>query len=407
MQLPPPVHGQSTMNKIVFDSALIRQNFCCKFIPLHFATIGNIGKFSALKSLKMVKYFFIILLNLIFFSPDLVYFTISAKGNPFYRDVIYMTLFKIFRKKIAVHLHAKGIKKEAANSRFKKRLYEYAFNNINIIHLSELLKSDFEGLNINSRFFFLPNGLIDVRHRDTEAQRHKVENPLNPTLVKGDANYPPSESSCLNLLYISNLFVSKGILILLDALAILHKSDLNFNCILAGGEGDISKDSLLSKIDSLELTDKVIYAGAVYGEQKEQLFNKSDVLVFPTLEDCFPLVILEAMQSGLAVISTAEGAIPQIVEDGKNGYVIAKNDANCLSNKILLLNSNSTLLKQMQQYSAQLFTQKYTADKFEYNLLGILSVIIAVNNSSGILKNKIKDPVQWQKDLRSDWDKEL
>jgi len=119
------------------------------------------------------------------------------------------------------------------------------------------------------------------------------------------------------------------------------------------------------------------------------------------------LVILEAMQSGLAVISTAEGAIPQIVEDGKNGYVIAKNDANCLSNKILLLNSNSTLLKQMQQYSAQLFTQKYTADKFEYNLLGILSVIIAVNNSSGILKNKIKDPVQWQKDLRSDWDKEL
>jgi len=375
MQLPPPVHGQSTMNKIVFDSALIRQNFCCKFIPLHFATIGNIGKFSALKSLKMVKYFFIILLNLIFFRPDLVYFTISAKGNPFYRDVIYMILLKIFRKKIAVHLHAKGIRKESANSRLKKRIYEYTFNNINIIHLSELLKSDFNGLNINSRFFFLPNGLNDVRHRGTEAQRYKGENSLNPTLVKGDANYPPSESSCLNLLYISNLFVSKGILILLDALAFLHKAGVDFKCTIAGGEGDICKGDLLSKIDSLELTNKVSYAGAVYGEQKEQLFNKSDVLVFPTLEDCFPLVVLEAMQSGLAVISTAEGAIPQVVENGLTGFVIPKNDAKALSDKILLLNSDRDLLQQMQNYSAETFVQKYTVDKFENNLLAILQQI--------------------------------
>lgn len=374
MQLPPPVHGQSTMNKIIFDSPLICNNFNCKFIPLHFATIGNIGKFSFLKSLKMVKYFITILFNLIWFRPDLVYFTISAKGNPFYRDVIYMTLFKLFRKKVAVHLHAKGIKKESKSSRFKKRLYEYAFNNINIIHLSELLKSDFDGLLINSEFYFLPNGLKEIRH--------KGKNPLNPPLSKGEA-YPPSlvkrgrGSSCLNLLYISNLFVSKGILVLLDALAILHQAGLDFKCTIAGGEGDINKTDLISKIESRGLEHKVFYAGAVYGEQKELLLNDADIFIFPTLEDCFPLVILEAMQSGLAVISTKEGAIPQIIEDGITGFVIPKNDAKALSDKIIQLISDRDLLNIMSKNSLELFKQKYTVDKFENNLLRILNEIMA------------------------------
>ena len=55
--------------------------------------------------------------------------------------------------------------------------------------------------------------------------------------------------------------------------------------------------------------------GRKYGEEKERLFRESDIFVFPTYYDieCFPLVLLEAMQYGLPCVNTDEGGIRDIV----------------------------------------------------------------------------------------------
>jgi glycosyltransferase involved in cell wall biosynthesis len=55
-------------------------------------------------------------------------------------------------------------------------------------------------------------------------------------------------------------------------------------------------------------------------------FEKSHIFVFPTFYyyECFPLVLLEAMQHALPVISTDEGGIPDIAETGITGYIVAK-----------------------------------------------------------------------------------
>ena len=69
--------------------------------------------------------------------------------------------------------------------------------------------------------------------------------------------------------------------------------------------------------------------------------------MLPTHNECFPLVNLEAMEYKLPVISTNEGGIPSIIEEGKTGYIIEKKNVSALADKIELLLNNPSLCQKM------------------------------------------------------------
>ena len=116
------------------------------------------------------------------------------------------------------------------------------------------------------------------------------------------------------ILFISHLIESKGIFILVDALKILQNRNIAFHCTMIGGEGDVSADQLIAKIYEAGLSENILVAGKKFGAEKEKAFEQADIFVHPTYEDCLPLVLLEAMQRSLPVVSTFEGAIPDVVE---------------------------------------------------------------------------------------------
>ena len=80
--------------------------------------------------------------------------------------------------------------------------------------------------------------------------------------------------------------------------------------------GIFLQSKLNQKINDLNLQEYVTYLGKKYGDYKYEIFQSSDIFVFPTFyhNECFPLVLLEAMMFGLPVISTSEGGIPDIVK---------------------------------------------------------------------------------------------
>jgi len=99
-------------------------------------------------------------------------------------------------------------------------------------------------------------------------------------------------------------------------------------------------------------------------------------LVLPTLNDCFPLVILEAMRAGLPVVATDEGAIPEIVDDEVTGYIVPKNQPENLADKLELLLYDPELRKRMGGAGRNRFLEKYTLDKFESGLLTIFQNVL-------------------------------
>lgn len=105
-------------------------------------------------------------------------------------------------------------------------------------------------------------------------------------------------------------------------------------------------------------------------------FESPPVLpLFPTFyhNECFPLVLLEAMEHGLPCISTTEGGIPGIVDDGKTGFLVPKHDVAVLADKILLLLNDSVLRSNMGKVGREKFEKEFTLEVFEKRMVEILS----------------------------------
>jgi glycosyltransferase involved in cell wall biosynthesis len=74
----------------------------------------------------------------------------------------------------------------------------------------------------------------------------------------------------------------------------------------------------------------VAFRGMATGDELAQAFRKADVFVMPSLEEGLPLALLEAMGSGLPVVATAVGGIPEVVRHGVNGLLVEAASARLL-----------------------------------------------------------------------------
>src|SRR5690606_5457870 len=150
-----------------------------------------------------------------------------------------------------------------------------------------LLASEIAPLNLtNTKTYTLQNGIKKVEGSSS----FKIED------KEGD------------ILFLSNLFPSKGIFVLLEALqlVIIKRPLIKVNIVGDTVNADILQ-KVNDKIESSGLKKNVIIHGSKTGSEKNAFFESSKIFVHPTLNDAFPLVILEALQYGLPVISTFEG----------------------------------------------------------------------------------------------------
>ena len=108
-------------------------------------------------------------------------------------------------------------------------------------------------------------------------------------------------------------------------------------------------------------------------EEKEAFFRQADIFVFPTYYETFGLVILEAMEYKLPVISTNEGGIPDIVKDGENGLICEKQNPYSLADCIAKLLDDEELRVKMGNAGYDKFCREFTLQQFEHRMLDILS----------------------------------
>jgi len=353
LHLPPPVHGSSMMGQYIHDSKIINESFSTRYINLGTSnSVNEIGKNPLLKITRYLKILISFIYQIFKFKPDLIYLAITAQGIGFYKDLPLALIAKLFRKKIVLHYHNKGVKTRQ-NNFIDNNLYKLLFKGTKIILLSELLYEDVKKYVSEKDVYYCPNGIPVIASVKSDKKGNQIP----------------------ELLFLSNLMQSKGVFELLEALKILKNKKINFNCNFVGGEGDISSQQFKQKVSELNLEDLITYHGKQFGYDKYKLYNKSDVFILPTHNECFPLVILEAMMFGLPVISTNEGAIAEIIDDNETGFLVNKRDNVDLANKIQLLVENPSLRKSMGEKGREKFEKKYTLFHFEQNMTEILRKI--------------------------------
>ena len=351
--LPPPVHGSSMMCEYIRQSKLINNNFACDYTNLSTSrSIDEIGKGGIRKYLRMIGALGITFWKLLTKEYDLCYIALTCHGNGFLKDAPFALLCKLFGRKLIIHQHNKGMSKDLG-SPWRVKLLKAVYKNTSVILLSWKLYPDIEAIVHREQIKICPNGI-----------------PVEPSF-----NILPARNNLIpHLLFLSNLIPSKGVYVLLDALKILKDKGHKFVCNFVGGESkEISADIFKQAVSSRALNGYVEYLGKKYGEEKNKILAKHDIFVFPTFYDneCFPLVLLEAMQAALPSISTNEGAIPDLLDN--TGMVINSNDAIQLATAIEKLITDGESCSKLSQAANKRFKMNYTLNSFEKNILNVLN----------------------------------
>jgi glycosyltransferase involved in cell wall biosynthesis len=339
------------MGKYIKDSKVLNESFDCRYINLSMSgAINEIGKNPIGKAFRYLSLLCQLARQLIIFRPDLCYLTPYTIGKGFYKDAFIILILKLSRRKIIFHLHNKGIPDRQGKT-FDGLLYSFIFRNIQVILLSEYLYNDVSKYVSPGRVHYCANGIPDTG----VSEKLDFSNP--------------------EVLFLSNLIRSKGVECLIEACSILQKRNLKFHCTISGSDGDLRAVDLYEKIMLKGLENYISLLPPAYDIDKQQLLSSAGIFVHPSFNDCMPLALIEAMQYSLPVISTFEGAIPDLVDDSKTGFLVNQKDTVALADAMEKLICDPCLRKELGRNGYNKYMEQFTIGKFEKRLTEILLFI--------------------------------
>ena len=151
---------------------------------------------------------------------------------------------------------------------------------------------------------------------------------------------------------IANFYPTKGLEYLIESATKINREDVVW-CVIGDGT---ERHALNKLIEENGLTEKVLLVGRK--EQASRYLNAFDVFLLPSVKEGFPWVILEAMGAKLPIIATNVGAIPEIIENGVNGYIIDPRNSNQISEHVTMFLDNESRANEMgiQAHQRVLFT---------------------------------------------------
>jgi len=158
----------------------------------------------------------------------------------------------------------------------------------------------------------------------------------NGEAVRSQWNWPDDKV----IISAGRLAEEKNWVTLLRAFAIAQKKQPNLRLVLLG-DGP-QADALRQLVGELEITDRVTFAGKVPFEEVPNYLKAADLFSFASITETQGLVTLEAMASGLPVVAVDASGTKDILEDGKQGFLV-ENDPEALANGIVNLVENSSL----------------------------------------------------------------
>jgi glycosyltransferase involved in cell wall biosynthesis len=280
------------------------------------------------------------------YRPDFVYFSFMPVGWGIWRDMVFIRSIRKAGVKTVYHLHNRGIQK---NSRFwlYRKIYNYVFNNSRIIHLSPgLLRNEIISTGIEPEFSIaIGNGIESINFK-------------SPVTAPGK----------FRVLFVSNLFPGKGIYLLPRILSqVLYTDpDIQFRVV-----GDFMRREyercFRKELARNNIGDQLILTGAKTGVEKWNEYASADIFIFPSMfkMECFPLVIIEAMQAGLPIVSSRIGAIPEIISHGQHGFLVDEGDTEGFARYIMELHGNKERRIKMGEESGKKFRDEHTLEKME------------------------------------------
>jgi glycosyltransferase involved in cell wall biosynthesis len=196
----------------------------------------------------------------------------------------------------------------------------------------------------------IPNG-ADVKH-------------LAPSEIK--VNIPP------RLVFAGRFVYQKNPIVIVQILSKLK--DLNWQCSMLG-DGPLFED-VKREIEKSDICERFDLPGWVTPEQVLDQFSKSDILFMPSFSEGLPVVGVQALAKGLAIVASRIGGFLDLVDENQNGYLIDVQDQSAFAEILRKLISTPGLLSQFREASlkkSQDFDIQKVADQYQIIFRDVLN----------------------------------
>ena len=176
--------------------------------------------------------------------------------------------------------------------------------------------------------------------------------------------------------HIGRLSAEKGTLNFVEAIPRIlgEKDEVKF---LIGGDGRL-RGEIEKYLEEENLNAKVKLLGWIPHDELPKYLDDLKMLVLPSYTEGLPNIMLEAMACGTPVLATQVGAIPDVIKDGKTGFIMKDNSPECIAeNAIRVLNHPN--LEQIAQNARALVEREFTFEKAVARYREILSELLSKN----------------------------
>lgn len=176
------------------------------------------------------------------------------------------------------------------------------------------------------------------------------------------------EGNAKAVIFIGRLHPVKGVQYLIEAMAIVRQQMPDVKLVIVGD--GVERARLEKLAERLNLNDCIQFTGQVPQESIPRLMHQADVFALSSLSESFGIVNLEAMAAGLPIVATNVGGIPDIVEEGVNGYLVNAKNPEEIAERVVILLQDDEMREEISANNREK-AESYTWDKVTGTVEGI------------------------------------
>lgn len=281
------------------------------------------------------------------FDPDLFHIHV-ADGASFYRKMAYFQQARATGKPVVLHNNFANLEELVARSGLHEALVRSCYSQASQVHV---VSHDMAN---NIREWTRGEATIRVLFNPVPAAEFPWSGP------RGHKTHPV-------VLFMGRVGERKGIFDLIEAwpkvLAQVPDARLR-----VGGDGDL--DRLRKRLGELGIQDSVEVMGWISGNDRLQAYADADVYALPSYAEGLPVSVLEAMASGLAVLSTNIDGTPDAIVEGETGFMHEPGDREAIAAGLIRLLSDVDLRDRLGAGSRARVEQVFDGEILSRTLVG-------------------------------------
>ncbi len=359
-QVPPPWGGQAVMIQKLLDANL--PDVDLNFVPMSFSSdMDEIGRFRWKKLFQLPTLVFRIWKARFQKGCKILYYPPGGESiTAICRDIFVLLLCRHAFHKTVFHVHAGGFTEVVDQApRLIRVLAFMAYGRPDlVIQLTEKSPPDADRIRA-TKTINVPNGIADEAGSWGWQKRSDSSEPLK-------------------LLFVGVVGPSKGVLVLLEACALLKERGIPFFLNIIGRFYSPEFEQVCRQfVTDHDLEPSICFAGVQTGDKKWIFFRESDIFCFPTYfeSENQSLVVLEAMQFSLPCVASDWRGISSMIQDGENGFLVPIKNPAVFADRVAELARDPVLRSEMGEKARELFLNDFTEAVWIERMNGVMRAI--------------------------------